>query len=183
MGQPIRARPALDHHGTLLITDLQSVFAVFRDDPRFYDFASLLVCVPMLLTWAVVTLRARITPATTWFALAAIAPLSMLPVYHRVYDAKLVMLTIPACALLWTERGRIGRVALLINAAGFVLTGDYLWSIYLGALIDLRLLPTDQPGPLLSATLLFPLPLILLIMGAFYLWVYARRAFQPVALE
>ena len=174
---------ALDNHGTLLITDLQSVFGVFRDDPRFYNFASYLVCAPMLLAWAVVTLRARITPATAWFALAAIAPLSMLPMYHRIYDAKLVMLTIPACALLWAERGRIGRIALLINAAGFVLTGDYLWSIYLRILIELRLLPAAQPGPLLSATLLFPLPLILLIMGAFYLCIYARRTFHPVLLE
>ncbi len=92
------------------------------------------------------------------------------------------MLTVPACALLWAERGRTGRIALLINAAGFVLTGDYLWSTYLHVLIELRLLPAAQPGPLLSATLLFPPPLILLIMGVFYLCIYARRTFHPVLL-
>ena len=111
-------------HGIGMMINLQTVISFFRDDPRFYNPATYLVCGVLLLVWSFKTLRSRITPASSWLALAAIAPLSMLPVYHRQCDATLLLLTIPACAMLWAEGGPVARLALLVNAAGFVLTGD-----------------------------------------------------------
>jgi len=32
----------------------------------------------------------------------------MLVTYHRPFDAKLLLLAVPACAMLWAEGGRIG---------------------------------------------------------------------------
>ncbi|MGC2613058.1 MAG: hypothetical protein WA354_03430 [Terracidiphilus sp.] len=174
---------AIDNHGTCLIANLQSVFAVFRDDPRFYNHVTYFVFAPMLLVWSIVTLRARLTLATTWLAIAAIAPLSMLPMYHRIYDAKIIMLTIPACALLWAEGGRIGRLALIITAASCVVTGDLVWSVYFEILVKLRLLPAVSPGPLLGASINIPLPLSLLVLAGFYLVVYVRRASFAVSKE
>ncbi len=106
------------------VIDLQTVFSVFRDNPSFYNPATYLVFGPLLLVWILVTLRSRFSQMRASLALAAIAALSMLPVYHRPYDAKLLLLTIPACAMLWTEVGLLRWLALLANTAAIVLTAD-----------------------------------------------------------
>jgi hypothetical protein len=155
------------------IIDLQSVLSLFRNDPRFYNLASYLICVPLLLAWAFVTLRSLPSSKRTWLALAAIAPLTLLPVYHRQIDAKLLLLTVPACALLWAEGGRIGKFAALVNAAGVVVTGDLSWVIALGVIHSLRLSTLGHLGQIEK---ILPVPPILLAMSVFYLWVYARSA-------
>ena len=77
--------------------------------------------------------------------------------------------------MLWAEGGLIGRLALMVNIAGFVLTGDLLWAILLGLINNLHLPSTRLTGQMLTAVQVFPVPLILLVMGVFYLWVYVRR--------
>jgi hypothetical protein len=104
----------------------------------------------------------------------------MLPIYHHLYDAKLLLLTVPACAMLWAEGGLIGRFALLLNTAALVLTGELSWGILLVILSHLHLPTTGLPGQMLIAVQVFPAPLILLGLGIFYLWVYARRCSAPV---
>jgi hypothetical protein len=61
--------------------------------------------------------------------LAAIAPLTMLPVHHHLYDTKLLLLTVPACALLWSGKGSVAWLALAVNLAVFVATGDVSWTV------------------------------------------------------
>jgi hypothetical protein len=168
-------------HGLAMVISLQSILSVIRDDPRFYNFGSYLITAPMLLAWSVITLRTRTTPARAWLALASIAAISMLPVYHRQYDAKLLLLTVPACVMLLAEGGRIGRLALLVTVAGFVLTGDLTWAILLGLLNHMHFAATGFSGAMLMALQVFPPPLILLLMGVFYLWVYARKAPQSTS--
>jgi hypothetical protein len=163
-------------HGLAMVISLQSVMSVFRDDPRFYNRASYLVCAPLLLVWAFITLRTRATPLRAWLALASISALSMLPVYHRQYDAKLLLLTVPACVMLWAEGGVTGWLALLVNGAAFVLTGDITWAILLALINHLHLAATGFSGQILIAVQVFPAPLILLLIGVFYLWVYARKS-------
>jgi hypothetical protein len=169
-------------HGLGMLVNLQAVFSVFRDDPRFYNPASYIVCAPLLLVWVLVTLRSRSSPARAWLAIAAIAALSMLPVYHHLYDAKLLLLTVPACAMLWAEGGPMGWLALLVNTAGFVVTADLPWAIFLGLVSSMRVSTTGLSGQILTAVQVFPAPLILLVMGVFYLWVYARRCSAPAPL-
>jgi hypothetical protein len=170
-------------HGLGMLVNLQAVLSVFRDDPHFYNPVSYLICVPLLLLWLIVTLRSRPTPAKAWIGLAAIAALSMLPVYHHLYDSKILLLTVPACAMLWAEGGLIGRLALLVTAAGFVLNGDVTWAIVLGLIGRLHMPPSGLSEQLLIALQVFPAPLILLVIGVFYLWVYARRCSTEAALQ
>jgi hypothetical protein len=161
-------------HAVGMTINLQSALSYFRDDPRFYDPASYLVCIPLLLLWAWVTLRFRWTPARAYLALADVAALTLLPAYHRPYDAKLLLLTVPACALLWAERGVLGRAALWVSVAGIVLTGDP-WAILLGMVGNSHLATGVGTGRLLTAIQVFPAPAMLLAVGVFYLWVYMRR--------
>jgi hypothetical protein len=155
-------------HGAAKMINLQTAISVFWDDPRIYNPASYLICATLLLVWAFVTLRSRSSPTRAWLAIAAIAALTMLPVYHRQYDAKLLLLTVPAC-------GMLGRLALLVNTVGFVLTGDLSWMAILGLISKLFPPATGLSEHILAGAQVFSAPLVLLIMGVFYLWVHVRR--------
>jgi hypothetical protein len=163
-------------HGVGMIIDLQSVISMFRDDPRIYNPASYLICGVLLVVWSLTTLRSRPTPARAWIALASIAALSMLPVYHRLGDSKLLLITVPACAMLWAEGGLIGRAALAINTAAILLTGELQWAIFLRVLGSISQSSTAFSEKLRVAVQVFPVPLMLLVVSVFYLWVYIRRA-------
>jgi hypothetical protein len=168
------AMAASGAHAVGMPINLQSALSAFRDDPRFYHPASYLICIVPLLVLAYGALRFRTSQARTYLALAAIAALTLLPAYHRPYDARLLFLAVPACALLWAEGGAIGRAALWLSVAGFLLTGDP-WAILLGMVGNSPMANTAGMGRLLTAIQVFPAPAILLAMGSFYLWVYARR--------
>jgi len=165
-----------------MVIDLQAAVSIFRDDPRIYNSVSYLVCGALLLVWSVRTLRSRVSLPGAWLALAAVTPLSMLVTYHRPWDAKLLLLTVPACAMLWAEGGTIGRMALLVNTAGLVLTGDIPLAIL--SIVSNRLhVGTDGFfGQMLTVLLIRPASLILLVMGVFYLWVYVRHDPAQVAV-
>jgi hypothetical protein len=173
-------------HGTLAITSLQPIFSYFWDNPRIYHSLTLIVCAPLLVVWVTVTLKSRSSQAKTYFALASIAVLSLLPVYHRQYDAKIIILTIPAFAMLWREGGPTRWLALLVSLQGYLLTADLVWTIFVGYLVKARLLQMNEAGnfgPTMTPAMNFPVPISLLIMGVFYLWVYARRAHSKSGFE
>ncbi len=161
-------------HGACMMTNLQTVTSFFWNNPRTYNFVAYLVCIPLLLGWIYITLRAKRTNANAWFALASIAAFSVLPIYHRQYDAKLIILAIPALAILWKKRDRLAWAALGITATAFFFDGDFPWVIFFQFANKLHLLApgTNQSLGIVLAD--FPVPLSLLAMSAFYLWVYAR---------
>jgi hypothetical protein len=167
--------------GAGMMINLQTVISSLRDDPHIYNLATWLLCALPLTVWALVTAQSRSTPARTWLALAAIATLSLLPVYHHLYDAKLLLLTVPACAMLWAEGGRLGRCALLVNIAAFALTGDVSWTLLLRLLDRLHPMTAGMPAWTLRAMQVFPVPLILLAMSIFYAWVYFSRRSKAAA--
>jgi hypothetical protein len=157
------------------VIDLQTVVSLFRDDPRIYNPVSYLVCGALLAVWSIHTIRSSFSTANAWFALAAIVPLSMLATYHRPYDAKLLLLTIPACAMLWAEGGWIGKIALLANSAAILFTGDIPLALLVSLTKDVHMGTGGIARQIITVMLLRPVPLILLAMGIFYLWVYMRR--------
>lgn len=180
----ISARGSLNDPGPTMVhgpdpdelISIQTVVSVFWDDPRVYNPVGYLICGALLLVWLVRTLLPRVFPRRAWLALAAVVPLTMLVTYHRPYDAKLLLLTVPACAMLWAEGGLLGLGALLMNAAGFVLIGDVPLAILMILTRGLRLSTSALSGQILTVALMRPTPIILLAMGIFYLWVYLRRA-------
>lgn len=158
------------------VIDLQTVISVFRDSPEFYNPVSYLVGGVFLLAWSVHTLKSRFSHRSALVALAAISALSMLPTYHRQYDAKLLLLAVPACAMLSAEGGRTGKTALLLTTLGLCLTGDI--PTVLLTIIYNKVHPGTAAlgGKIMIVVLERSAPLILLAIGIFYLWVYVRRA-------
>ena len=163
-------------HGIAMVIDLQSVISLFRDDPRIYNSISVCVCGPLIAIWAIITLRTRPTLKLTCLALAAIAPLSMLPVYHRLGDAKVLLLATPGCAMLWAEGGVVAWLAVAITTAGIALTGDLQWAVFFGLFKHFSTSGRWLPSYLVVAIQVYPVPLALLVVGVFYLCVYWRNA-------
>jgi hypothetical protein len=158
-----------------IVICLQSIISVFRDNPRFYNPVSYLICGALLLIGAIRTLRTRFSQSNAWLALAAIAALSVLPVYHRLHDAKLLLLTIPACALLWAEGGAIRWVACVMNTAAIVFTADIPSTLLLGLPYLLHGHATGIFGNMLAVALMRPAALTVTALSVFYLYIYIRR--------
>jgi hypothetical protein len=157
------------------VIDLQSVISVFRDDPRVYNLITYLVCGSLVLLWLIATRKFRFSSASARLALAAIVPLTLLITYHRPWDAKLLLLAVPACTMLWAEGGLIGWLALLVTGAAVVSTGDIPLAILSILTGNVRTSSESPWGGVLTVFTARPIPLILLLMGVFYLWAYVRR--------
>jgi hypothetical protein len=106
--------------------------------------------------------------------LAAVAPLTLLVTYHRAYDAKILLLTIPACAMLWAQGGATAKVALLVTTVGVVCTGEIPLAILLSMTKSLS--AVGLLGEIQTVLLTRQAPLALLAMTIFYLLIYMRRA-------
>ena len=159
------------------IINLQAVFSVFRDDPGLYNMAAYAVCALLFIAWLIRTFRGGRSRTEMWLALAALVPLSMLPVYHRSYDAKLLLLAIPACAALWAQGGAQRWVATLTTSAAILVTSDLPSTILT---VMSRRIPANPAGfseQLLTVVVARPAPLVLLAMAMFYLSVYVRQAY------
>jgi hypothetical protein len=159
-----------------MVVDLQAALSVFRNNPGFYNPISYVVCGVMLLLWSIVTLRSRFSVTKAWFALAAIVPITLLVTYHRPYDARLLLLCIPACTMLWASGGSIARIAVLLTTTGVVLTGDIPLAVSI--ILFKKLIPSTAglTKVLMTLVLTRPASLILLAMAVFYVWVYWNYA-------
>ena len=156
------------------IIDLQTAISVIRNEPHFYNPITYLICGPLILAWVVATFRMSFSMARAWLALAAISAISLLPVYHRPYDAKILMMTIPACAALWVEGGAVGWIAVLLTTAGIFATSDLPLAVGDLLTANLHVSANGWPERTVAALLARPTPLILLAVGIFYLWIYVR---------
>jgi hypothetical protein len=104
----------------------------------------------------------------------------MLPVYHRQQDTRILLLTIPAFALVWAERGFVRWLAAGISIAGVLFTGDASLQL-LGALAKhLGASTSTVSGKLLLVFVARPAPLALFAMGLFYLWILWRGSPDPI---
>jgi len=62
-----------------------------------------------------------------------------------------------------------------VTAAGIISTSDIPLTILLVLTKDVHMPTAGWPGQLLTVLLTRPIPLILLTMGIFYLWIYLRH--------
>ena len=157
------------------IISLQTVLSVLWDDPVFYNSATLVICVPFLVLWAIKVWRSKYSFEGSLVALASVISLTMLVTYHRTYDAKLILLTIPACAMLWARMDKIAQWAFALTTIGVVFTGDIAMGIVSAMAGRLHLNDAGLAGKVLLLLLDRPEPIILSAMAVFYTWFYLRR--------
>lgn len=161
------------------IVDLQGALSIFRDNPQFYNRATYAICGLFLLAWAVWTLRAGFSEDKAWLALSVATAFSMLVTYHRIWDAKLAMLVIPACCMVWARRDRTGKAAFLVTASALFVNGDISLVILAAIVKSFPPSVSGMLGPVVACVTSRPASVALLVLGVFYLGLYARHALAP----
>ena len=177
---PSATRAARDAN---MVINLQAAISIFQNNPRFYNSVSYLICGSLFLVWLIATIKAQQSAAMAWLALAAIVPITLLGTYHRPHDAGLLMLTIPACGLLWSRGGSVGWIALLINFIGFLLVGTIPLAILIAFADKLHLDSSGLVEKVLTVILVRPLSLVLFAMSIFYLWIYVATVRDQAPAE
>lgn len=170
------ALSATTNNGAGQIIDLQADLSILWNNPLFYNLTTYFLVGALILVWALATLTRRVTLQGAQLALASISALSMLPVYHRSNDAKLLLLAIPACAVLWTSKGATRWIALALTSAAIFFTADIPLAILGEIAGSLAIAPSTLSGKLAAVLLRRPTPIVLLATGCFYLWIYLRHA-------
>jgi hypothetical protein len=157
-----------------MIVDLQTILSVFRNDSWIYNSATYAICGSLFLVWLVVVRRAPFDPENAFFALVSAAAMSMLVTYHRSYDAKLLLLAIPACAILRARGGARSWLGILISALAMLLTGDIALASVAHLIRNMHPLNSTITGKIGFVLIGRPAPVLLLATSVFYLWAYSR---------
>lgn len=161
-----------------MIIDLQTVVSIFVDESSVYNPVTYGVCGLLLLGWLIAVMRFLRSRQNAWFALVSAAALSMLVTYHRSYDAKLLLLAVPACAILWAEGGARAWIALLLSAAGLLSTSDIPLAVLMRLTRNMYAPDASFAGKVFVSAVTRPAPLCLLAIAIFFLWVYVHRSQQ-----
>lgn len=175
--------PSASTNSLFPIINLQTLLALFWNDPRFYDWTTYAVVGSLFLILAFATFRSPTNRRMRWLALAVVAPLELLVVYHRAYDARLLALTIPACGYLWARDGMRRWLALGLTGISIIATADIPIFIFAAYVPPIPLQQTAGLSRLLCVFLARPIPVVLLATAIFYLVVYVRETLggPPVA--
>jgi hypothetical protein len=165
------------------LAHIQTIISVFRDDPSFSNGVAHILGALLLGLWLVPVFRMRPSKERDYFALASIVCISMLPTYHRSYDACILLLIFPAFALL-TTRG----VWLRWWALGFTLIPIVLlretWAHFASHHL-MRMIGGTGPIPAWQTVLLLrPAAIGCCLLAIFYLAsFYAAMARERMALR
>jgi hypothetical protein len=96
------------------IASLQAVFSVFRDSRPFYSVMAYLTTAVLYIACLYAAVRMRNSPERHLLVIAAIACITLLPIYHRQYDTRILLLIFPAIAWLFSRRRSLGFGALVL---------------------------------------------------------------------
>jgi hypothetical protein len=176
---PTSATPAIVNSAI----NLQTLLAVLWNDPPFYNYATFLLCAVLLLAWFFTSLRSPLTLPRSLIALAFLSAFSMLPVYHRHHDGKLLMLAVPACALLFKKRRLAGIAALFFTAFALAMNADIPRVILSQWEKHMVFSAATFSGKLMTLLLDRPAPVAVLAMTLFYLWACRRAEGESIPAE
>ena len=90
--------------------NLQAVTSVFFQDRRTFNFAVFAICLVFLAALITAVLRTHAGPETHILFIGSLAVLSLIPVYHRFYDVRLLLITVPAVAIVYQKRRLLGTL-------------------------------------------------------------------------
>jgi hypothetical protein len=85
--------------------------STFSENRHMANLIAWTVTAILVIGWLFGVSRARPTLENDLLAIAGVCCISLLPVYHRLYDTRLLLLTIPALALLLKRHRLVGGAA------------------------------------------------------------------------
>jgi hypothetical protein len=88
--------------------NLQTITSIFFADAREFNAAAYAVFLALLAVLIAAILRTKAGPEMHLLSIAALAALSLTPVYHRFYDTRMLLITIPAVVIVYQKRRLLG---------------------------------------------------------------------------
>jgi hypothetical protein len=107
-------RPASEQAVAAL--NLQTVTSVFFREEKQFNVAAYAVFAVLFLAWALATLRMDSSTDNHLLAIGALTVLTLLPIYHRTYDSRFLLLCIPSATIIFEKRRVIGAFMCAIIA-------------------------------------------------------------------
>ena len=153
-----------------MIVDLQAAISFFRDDPAFYNSLAYAISGVLLLGWLLITFRSAPSLTRDLLALASVSTLTSIATYHRNYDARIALLAVPACALLWSQQNPRKYLAALFTFLLLLFTGDFTIAALLAFKRNMDMANATWLTRLAAVLIWRPLPFMLLSTTLIYIW-------------
>jgi hypothetical protein len=96
-------------------TNLQSLTSIFFADTRTFNVVAYAVFLVLLSVWIMAIPRSNISSEMHYLALAPLVVLSLMPIYHRFYDTRLLLLTVPAVIIVFQKRRVLGAFIVVLT--------------------------------------------------------------------
>jgi len=110
--------------------NLQSLTSIFFPQARTFNAVAYSIFLALLALGILVVLRTTASRETHFISLAALSVLSLMPVYHRFYDTRLLLLSIPAIGVIVQKRRLLGALIALLTLLATI-SAQYRIQIFL----------------------------------------------------
>lgn len=95
--------------------NLQPLTSIFFAEAGTFNLVAYAVFLGLVAVWILVVSRSSMSPEMQFLALAALSILSLMPVYHRFYDTRLLLLTLPAVIAVFQRRRFLGAIIAVLT--------------------------------------------------------------------
>ena len=158
--------PGTGNYEAVNMANLQALLAPLLPAQKTYTVAAAAVSLLILAAWAWLALRTPQSLPKHLLAIASMSCILLLPVYHRQYDTRILLLLLPATAWLLLYRRRSwGIAALCLSGFGVIVTAHQ----FLGVLTRTHHPAILHASALRTVLMYRPLPFIELILACFFL--------------
>jgi hypothetical protein len=100
--------------------NLQAVTSVFFADASEFNAAAWAVFLALLTAWIMAVLRTQAGSEMHLLSLGALSALSLTPVYHRFYDTRLLLISVPAVVIVYQKRRLLGAFIGILTALAII---------------------------------------------------------------
>jgi Glycosyltransferase family 87 len=110
--------------------NLQPLTSIVFSDAGRFNLAAYAIFLGLLAVWVMAVPWTKVAPAMHFLALSGLSVLSLLPVYHRFYDTRLLLLSVPAVMILFEKRRFLGGAIAIVTALA-VISVQYRVQVFL----------------------------------------------------
>ncbi len=158
------------------MANLQPLFAAGTRQLKLYNLAARVLTLVLIAAWSMLAWRTPNSPQKHVLGIASMACIMLLPIYHRQYDTRILLLVFPAIALLLAWRFlRWGVPGLLLLTAATVMTSH----TFLTKLTLNHELAIERSNALQTVLRYRPLPEIELVLAVFLLLAFGAFSRDP----
>jgi hypothetical protein len=111
-------------------TNLQTLTSIFFVEAGTFNLIAYAIFLGLLIAWIIVVPQSNGSLEVHFLALAALSILSLMPVYHRFYDTRLLLLTVPAVAVIFQKRRILGGLIAVLTVLA-VISVQYRVQVFL----------------------------------------------------